>query len=289
MSYTVTVWGARGSIPSPGPATSRFGGNTSCVSVEPEDGSGSLVVLDAGSGIRLLGNSLVDRGGRWQIDLLLTHTHWDHIQGFPFFAPMFRDGNVVRVRGAQQGDVDLGAILRQQMHPVVFPVPLDQTAAALTIEHIGPGRHQVGGFAVEALRLRHPGTTLGYRLTPAGGGATFAYVTDSELGPGGRYEVGPEWREELVRLLDGVDLLVHDAMYTPDDVEAHRGWGHSCYSEAVALAAEARVGQLWLFHHRPERSDTMLDGVVRAAQALADRSGHRFEVRGASEGMQLSL
>jgi phosphoribosyl 1,2-cyclic phosphodiesterase len=289
VSYTVTVWGARGSIPSPGPATSRYGGNTSCVSVELQDEPGRLVVLDAGSGIRLLGNALLERGGRWEIDLLLTHTHWDHIQGFPFFAPMFRDGNVVRVRGARQGDVDLGLILRQQMHPVVFPVPLEQTAAALTIEHLEPGQFEVGGFAVEALQLRHPGTTLGYRLTPAGGGATLAYVTDSELGPGGRYDVGPGWRDELVRFLAGVDLLVHDAMYTPDDMDAHRGWGHSCYSEAVALAAEARVGQLWLFHHRPERTDTMLDAVVRAAQALADRSDHSFEVRAVGEGTQLSL
>ncbi len=289
MSYAVTVWGARGSIPSPGPATSRYGGNTSCISVELKDGPGGMVVLDAGSGIRLLGNALMERGGQWAIDLLLTHTHWDHIQGLPFFAPMFRDGNTVRVRGAPQGEVDLGVILRQQMHPVVFPVPLEQTAAELTIEHIGPGRFETGGFDVEAFRLRHPGTTLGYRLTPVGGGATFAYVTDSELGPGGRYDVEPDWRAELARFVSGVDLLVHDAMYTPDDVESHRGWGHSCYTEAVALAAEAEVGQLWLFHHRPDRSDAMLDGVVRAAQALAERGEHRFEVRAASEGMQLSL
>ena len=289
MSYTVTVWGARGSIPSPGPATSRYGGNTSCISVEQQDGPGRMVVLDSGSGIRLLGSALMERGGQWEIDLLLTHTHWDHIQGFPFFAPMFQDGNAVRVRGAPQGEVDLGVILRQQMHPVVFPVPLEQTAAELTIEHIGSGAFEAGGFAIEAFRLRHPGTTLGYRLTPADGGATFAYVTDSELGPGGRYDVGPEWRAELVRFVSGVDLLVHDAMYTPDDVASHRGWGHSCYTEAVALAAEAGVRQLWLFHHRPERTDTMMDGVVRAAQALADRSENPFEVRAASEGMQLSL
>jgi phosphoribosyl 1,2-cyclic phosphodiesterase len=289
VNYTVTIWGARGSIPSPGLATSRYGGNTSCISVEPEHGNGRLVVLDSGSGIRTLGNALIERDGHQDIDLLLTHTHWDHIQGLPFFAPMFREGNVVRVHGARQADVDLGVILRQQMHPVVFPVPLEQTAAELTIEHILPGRLEVGGFEVEAFRLRHPGTTLGYRLTPAGGGASFAYVTDSELGPGGRYEVGPEWRAQLVRFLEGVDLLVHDAMYTPDDIAAHRGWGHSCYSEAVALALEAGVGQLWLFHHGPERTDTMLDGIVRAAEVLAHHGDHRLEVRAAAEGMQASL
>ncbi|MBE0594529.1 MAG: MBL fold metallo-hydrolase [Gemmatimonadales bacterium] len=289
MSYTVTIWGARGSIPSPGPATSRYGGNTSCISVESQDGPGRLVVLDAGSGIRPLGNALVERGGQWEIDLLLTHTHWDHIQGFPFFAPMFRDGNVIRVRGARQGDVDLDVILRQQMHPVVFPVPLEETTAELSIEHIVPGTFEAGGLRVDSFRLRHPGTTLGYRMTAAGGGATFAYVTDNELGPGGRYDVGPDWRAELVRFIEGADLLVHDAMYTPDDVESHRGWGHSCYSEAVALAVEARVKELWLFHHRPEGTDAMLDGVGRAAQVLADRSDHRLVVRAATEGMHLSL
>jgi ribonuclease BN (tRNA processing enzyme) len=126
-------------------------------------------------------------------------------------------------------------------------------------------------------------------MTAAGSGATFAYVTDNELGPGGRYDVGPDWRAELVRFIEGADLLVHDAMYTPDDVESHRGWGHSCYSEAVALAVEARVKELWLFHHRPEGTDAMLDGVGRAAQVLADRSDHRLVVRAATEGMHLSL
>jgi len=289
VRYAVTIWGARGSIPSPGLSTSRYGGNTSCISVEAENGGGRVVVLDAGSGIRTLGNALLEREGPQEIDLLLTHTHWDHIQGFPFFAPMFREGNVVRVRGARQGDVDLSTILRQQMHPVVFPVPLEQTAADLTIEHIEPGRLEAGGFEVTAIRLRHPGTTLGFRVTPAGGGATFAYVTDSELGPGGHYDVAPQWRADLLRFLEGTDLLVHDAMYTPDDIEEHRGWGHSCYSEAVQLALDAGIGQLWLFHHRPERTDAMLDGIVRAAEVLARHGDRGLEVRAAAEGMQASL
>ena len=290
VSYTVTVLGARGSIPTPGSGTIRYGGNTSCVSVERADATGRhLVVLDAGSGIRLLGNALASRGNGVEVDLLLSHTHWDHIQGLPFFAPMFVQGNVLRIWGARQGEVDLGAILRQQMHPVVFPVPLDESAADLGVNHIAPGTFEVEGFRVDAFRLRHPGNTMGYRLTPAGGGAVLAYLTDNELDGHHGYDVGPRWRAELVAFLEGVDLLVHDAMYTPDDVGEHRGWGHSSYAEAVALAAEARVARLMLFHHRPERDDEAMDGLLSAARAAARASGHDMEVLAAIEGMQLIL
>jgi phosphoribosyl 1,2-cyclic phosphodiesterase len=291
MAYTITIWGARGSIPTPGALTTRYGGNTPCVAVEQSgEGADRLVILDAGTGIRLLGQQLVERGnGPLQVDLLLSHTHWDHIQGIPFFAPFFNDGNEVRVWGSKQGDVDLDVILRQQMHPVVFPVPLDRVAAELFVEHVEPGAFEIDGFGVQAIRLRHPGNTLGYRLQPIGGGASMAYVTDNELGSGGDYDVGPKWRRELVRFLKGVDVLIHDAMYTPDDLDQHRGWGHSSYAEAVALAAEAGVGQLVLFHHRPEHDDAAMDIVVEAAQAEAEETGHAFEVIAATEGMQLTL
>jgi phosphoribosyl 1,2-cyclic phosphodiesterase len=131
MTYRVTVWGARGSIPTPGATTARYGGNTPCLAVEEHvDGSGSVLILDAGSGIRPLGNLLQERPGEAiEVDLVLSHTHWDHIQGLPFFAPLFGDNNEVRIWGPQQGDVNLAAILRNQMEPVVFPVPLDGTAA----------------------------------------------------------------------------------------------------------------------------------------------------------------
>ena len=237
-----------------------------------------------------MGNRLVERAnGSLEVDLLVTHTHWDHIQGFPFFRPMFAEGNVLRIWGSKQGDVDLEVVLQQQMHPVVFPVPLEKSAADLQVEHVGEGSFGVEGFSVEAMRLRHPGNTLGYKLTPVGGGATLAYIMDNELGPGGNYDVGVNWRSELVEFIAGVDLMIHDAMYTPDDIEQHRGWGHSSYSEAVTLAAEAQVKQLMLFHHRPERDDAGMDLLVEAARGEANRSGHAFEVFAAVEGMELTL
>jgi phosphoribosyl 1,2-cyclic phosphodiesterase len=257
--------------------------------VQREGVSDRVVVLDAGSGLRPLGNAIGRHGEGVEVDLLLSHTHWDHIQGFPFFVPMFRPGSAVRVWGGRQGDVDLEVILRQQMHPVVFPVPLDETGAELTVTHVGPGRFEIPGFTVDAFRLRHPGNTLGYRLTPVNDGQRVAYITDNELGPGGDYEVGDDWRNELVRFVEGVDLLVHDAMYAPEDIGQHLGWGHSSWEEAVDLAVEARVARLMLFHHRPERTDDEMDAVTRHAQARADRTEHAIEVLAASEGLHLSL
>lgn len=291
MPYRVTVWGARGSIATPGAATARYGGNTPCLSVETVDGAqGRLVVLDAGTGIRALGKRLIGTGeDPVTADLLVTHTHWDHIQGLPFFAPLFGAGNRVRIVGPPQGDVSLERILRDQMNPVVFPVPLDELAAELTVEHVEPGRFDIDGFRVEAFRLRHPGMTLGYRLTPTGGGASMAYVTDNELGPGGDYAVEAGWREKLVDFLAGADVLIHDAMYSAAELDQHSGWGHSSHLESVALASEAGVQQLVLFHHRPEHDDTDMDALLAEAQAAAADLGGALDVIAATEGLTLTL
>jgi len=286
--YSVTFWGTRGSIPTPGAQTARYVGNTPCVAVEGV--GGKVVILDAGTGIRALGGKLVERqNGAVTAEILLSHAHWDHIQGLPYFKPFFSPGNQIRIWGSQQGEVSLEDILRQQMHPSVFPVPLDALSARLTVEHVTSGEFPVGEFKVRSMRLRHPGTTLGYRLTPAAGGPSLAYVTDNELGTGGNYETGPGWRKELVAFLKGVDVLIHDAMYTPDELKAHAGWGHSSYTEAVALAAEAGVQRLVLFHHEPEHADGAMDDVLAAARKEAKKLGWSGEVLAAQEGLQLTL
>jgi ribonuclease BN (tRNA processing enzyme) len=222
------------------------------------------------------------------VDLLLSHTHWDHIQGLPFFAPLFERRNAVRIWGPRQGTVDLERILRDQMNPVVFPVPLDELDAALSVRHVEPGRLDVGGFHVDAMVLRHPGTTLAYRLAPAGGGASLVYVTDNELGPGGTYDVGPRWRDELVAFASGADVLIHDAMFTTEEIAQFSGWGHSTSVEAVQLAADAGVRRLVLFHHRPERDDAGMDALVGAAQRQA-RAHRGLHVVAATEGLRLNL
>ena len=292
MAYTVTFWGTRGSIPTPGAHTARYGGNTPCVAVEGtgRKGGGQLVILDAGTGIRALGRELVERQqSAVQAEILLSHAHWDHIQGLPHFKPFFAPGNAVRIWGSRQGTTSLEAILRQQMDPAVFPVPLDALSAKLTVQQVEPGEFTVGTFRVRAIRLRHPGTTLGYRLTPAAGGPSMAYITDNELGAGGRYSTPASWRKEFVAFLNGVQLLIHDAMYTPEELEEHRGWGHSTFEEAVALAGEAGVQRLVLFHHEPEHGDEAIDGLVAAARRQARVKGLPAEVVAAQEGMTLTL
>src|SRR2546429_6590349 len=225
MAYTVTFWGTRGSIPTPGAHTARYGGNTPCVAVEGT--GGQLVILDAGTGIRALGVHLVERrNGAVKAEILLSHAHWDHIQGLPHFKPFFAPGNAVRIWGSRQGTMSLEAILRQQMDPAVFPVPLDALSAKLTVQQVESGEFTMGEFRVRAMRLRHPGTTLGFRLTPVAGGPSMAYITDNELGAGGRYSTAASWRKAVVGFLNGVQLVIHDAMYTPEELEEHRGWGH---------------------------------------------------------------
>ncbi len=288
MAYTVTFWGTRGSIPTPGAHTARYGGNTPCVAVE--GARGQLVILDAGTGIRALGVQLVEKqNGAVKVEILLSHAHWDHIQGLPHFKPFFAPGNAVRIWGTRQGTASLEAILRQQMDPAVFPVPLDALSAELTVQQLEPAEFSLGEFRVRTIKLRHPGTTLGYRLTPGKGGPSMAYVTDNELGPGGHYDTPPTWRRDFVAFLQGADLLIHDAMYTPAELETHRGWGHSTYEEAVTLAQEAGVKRLVLFHHEPEHADEAMDELVAAARRYAQSRGRPLDVAAAQEGMQLTL
>jgi phosphoribosyl 1,2-cyclic phosphodiesterase len=291
VSYRITIWGARGSIPTPGPQTARYGGNTPCLTVETDGAGGPhLVVLDAGTGIRPAGRALVEaRQGPLVVDLLVSHTHWDHIQGLPFFAPLFDEHSEVRIWGPKQGSVDLERILRDQMNPVVFPVPLEQLDAKLTVTHVEPGGFEVEGFAVRAMTLRHPGTTFAYRLVPRGGGPSVVYVTDNELGSGGSYHEGPRWRRELIAFADGADVLIHDAMFTTEELDRHRGWGHSSPAEAVKLAAEAAVKKLVLFHHKPERHDAGMDALVAEARTLAAGMARDLAVEAAVEGVTLFL
>lgn len=288
MGYTVTFWGTRGSIPTPGAHTARYGGNTSCVAVSglPEQ----LVILDAGSGIRPLGRQL-SRGanGPMNLDILLSHTHWDHIQGLPFFQPLNTRGNSVRIYGAAQEGVPLEEILDRQMDPVVFPVPLKALAADLRITEVVTGSFEIDGFMVEAFRLRHPGTTLGYKLTPVAGGRTIAYLTDNELGPGGSYDVAPNWRGQLVRFLGGVDTLIHDGMYSEAMIESRAGWGHSTPEQAIGLARDAGCRRLVLFHHEPEHDDVAIDALLLSARSNAGVHAPGLAVDAAMEGMALTL
>jgi phosphoribosyl 1,2-cyclic phosphodiesterase len=291
MTLRVRFWGTRGSIASPGPTTVRYGGNTPSVEVRTE--SGWLVILDAGTGIRGLGHHLMLQANGRPIegDIFLTHAHWDHIQGLPFFPPIFQRGNHFTIWGSASMEKSIDRVVRDQMNPVVFPVAFEELAASIDFRQISEGDRCEGtGYEVTAFDVRHPGGALGYRFTePGRPDAALVYVSDNELQPHERYGEPNGWRSKLVEFARGATVLVHDTTYTTEEYENHRGWGHSTYRDGVELALEAGAQKLVLFHHEPRRTDEQLDRQVALCRALVQERGSGLEVMAAAEGLTLTV
>jgi len=279
---TVRFWGTRGSIPRPGNDTLKFGGNTPCVSVELSDDR--LFVFDAGTGIVALGRHLAAGRKRHKFNLFISHPHWDHIQGLPFFQPLYVQGNEMVVHGTSHGRLSLREVISGQMDSLYFPITIKEYAARVYFKELEEGDYEIEKMPLSTICLNHPGRTLGYRLGN-GSGKSVAYVTDNEIYPGGdRYN-----RSRLAAFLRGVDVLIHDATYFDEEYPAHANWGHSALSEVLKLAEEAQVKKLYLFHHDPSHDD--------AAVARKDMFGKRFfeqrnsgiQCAAAREGMAVVL
>jgi phosphoribosyl 1,2-cyclic phosphodiesterase len=288
VSLQIRFWGTRGSIPSPGPHTVRYGGNTPCI--ELRTASGWPVILDAGTGIRELGRTLLEQaqGAPIRGDIFVTHAHWDHIQGFPFFAPIFGRGNHFTIWGERTVEKSIDRVMRDQLSPVVFPVTFEELDATIDFEGLNGDVRQGNGYQVSAMGVRHPGGCLAFRFREGPADPGFVYVPDNELGPGGRYDIPDGWRERFVQWMSGARVLVHDASYTRAEYDSHRGWGHSTYTEAVELAIEAKVENLVLFHHMPERRDDEVDERLAECRALVEERGSSLKVVAAAEGMILN-
>ena len=268
--FVVRFHGVRGSLATPGPATAAVGGNTSCVEVACGE---TRIVLDAGTGLRAVGDRLIAAGGS-ETTLLLSHLHWDHIQGLPFFAPIYAPGHRVEVVSGPNGVMALGDALRRQMSAPFFPVDFDEVSRQLSAREARPGDAlAVGAATVRMARLNHPDPVYGYRIDHAG--RSVVYATDTE-----HYAcVDPVLRS----LAAGADVLIYDAQYTPEEYPAKVGWGHSTWAAAVELARAAGVRSLVLFHHDPRRSDAGVAEIEARARAgfagtIAAREGLVIDV-----------
>ena len=271
----VRLWGTRGSLAAPGADTARFGGNTACVEVRGRDGT--LLVLDAGTGIRLLGTALGEHVPR-RIHVLLSHLHMDHIQGLGFFAALFNPEVETHLWGPAQAAWELRHRLARYLSPPLFPVHLRELPN-LTLHEVPRGSFRVGEFRVLADRICHPGFTVGYRVE--GDGGTVAYLSDHEPALGvPRFPLRADWTSGYL-LARGVDLLVHDAQYSLTEYPAHVGWGHSALEHALAFARLADVGHLVTFHHDPGHSDDDIDRLTTEATLSAQPS---FRVTSGAEG-----
>ncbi len=291
---SLRFWGVRGSIAVPGATTSAYGGNTSCVEVRL---GGEIFILDAGTGIRGLGHALATELGGEPTDLtlLISHVHWDHVQGLPFFAPAYQSGNRLRIYGYEGCRGGLAQILNNQMEHPYFPISMDSMLGLEGVYQLDEGGLQVGDVRVRLIGLNHPGGATGYRLEHRG--CAVAYLTDNEpyttgvSQPGVLQPTGTSGRDdqELVAFLREADVVVMDAQYDRQDYLEHLGWGHGCVDDVVRIACEAKVGRLYLFHHDPEHDDDRMDRIVAEAQKLAAGYGATTEVRAACEGEQWVL
>ena len=294
------LWGVRGSIPVPGPATLRYGGNTSCVELRADD---EIIVLDAGSGIRALGNALEQefQSKRIKVTLLSTHAHWDHIQGLPFFLPAYNEKNSLRLLGYKGVGGGFGAILSRQMAVPFFPVRLRDLPCELSIEELTEMEFSIGDVKVRSRFVNHPGNCVGYRLFTKHG--SLAFVPDNEpyefrkLHAEACARATPEQarkfavteRAKLVEFLDKADILFLDAQYTDEEYQQHAGWGHGSLTTSVDLAVDAKVRKLLLFHHDPNHDDVMIDKMVEKARELVRDRHSELEVDAAREGEEISL
>ncbi len=299
MSGTLELvfWGVRGSIPVSNNDISQYGGCTSCVELIADNGT--HIVFDGGSGIHPLGNKYMNEGLPEKLNVFITHAHWDHIQGLPFFVPAFIPGNKITFYGCNQGTISFRDVLKHQMETPYFPVKLTHWMADITIESIGETVVDINGIKVQSAYAEHPGMTLGYKVEYKG--KRIVYLPDNE--PFAKFDMNKIFVErdldsedldmEMVFLEDqknkffnfigSADVLIHDAQYTPEEYQSRVGWGHSNFELTVRTALYGNVKHLVLFHHDASRTDEDIEEIVRISRKIAGEQGSSMQITAASQ------
>lgn len=294
--FRIRFWGVRGSVPTPGPSTVKYGGNTSCVEVRA---GGRIIILDAGTGIRRLGKALRSEFSEKPVELavLLTHTHWDHIQGFPFFQPAYVPKNKVRIYSYEGARSGLNKTLSSQMESPYFPISMNQLPGNIAVQELKETSFSIGPVDVRTTFLHHPGVCAGYRI--ATGAGSMAYVTDHEPFERFMVETGKNSPEDLVYareqdqriidFIDGAQVLIIDSQYSVEEYPQRAGWGHGCVDDVVDIALKAKVKHLYLFHHDPDHTDAFIDRMVARGVELAQKAGSDLTVEAAQEDTERVL
>ncbi len=288
MSDQVVVryWGVRGTMPVCGPQAVRYGGNTPCLSVE--HGSEPLAVFDCGTGIKQLSDHLATaHPERITARIFISHTHWDHINHLPFFAPLYAPGNHIEIYGPHQGDLTIDQAVSAQMNSVYFPVTTREFGAHVSYRSLREEKLELGQARVETMLLKHPGYCLGYKLTARG--RSICYITDNELYPKQHPRHDAHYFERLTEFVHGTDVLITDCTYRDHEYASKADWGHSSVREVVALAAQAKVKRLHLFHHDPDQTDDDIDRKHAEARQQLCALGVNTECEAPAEGSKLVI
>jgi phosphoribosyl 1,2-cyclic phosphodiesterase len=287
----IKFWGTRGSIPVPGESTIRYGGNTPCVEIRTKDDS--LIILDAGSGIRELGNQLISNKDLSEINIFLTHYHWDHIQGIPFFTPIYKPDYKINFYGIRDNGRSVEELLKRQMEHAYFPIKLDEINKNLSYcEITSNSTYEIKGLTIETFLTNHPSKTVTLKITE--GDRSFVYMTDNEINLEGKddMQTNDELRNHNLSLINfcaGADYLLHDAMYDEEEVFRKKGWGHSSNKSLARFAALAGIKNLILFHYSPEYNDEKIDQIISETQMVLDTLEVGIKCIGSKEGLEIII
>ncbi len=287
----VKFWGTRGSVPVPGKDTIKYGGNTPCVEIRSS--SGNEIILDAGTGIRALGNYIVENKSENSLDILLSHYHWDHIQGIPFFVPIYQEGRNITFYGLPGIEKSIKKVISSQMQGDYFPIKIDDVAANLNFEQLKPSESfKLDGVNVDTYNVYHPSPTLTFKLSENKG--CVVYMTDNELDVEGENGSNlmkkiEEKNKKLIEFCYGCDYLIHDMMFDENLMKQKYGWGHSSNKSLASFAIMAKVKNLIFFHYNPEYNDEKIDSILKETREFLKENGSDINCIAAKEGLTFSV